>query len=72
MPGSGKRSPSVLRAKRLGDRIELKIIDNGIGMKPETLKKMRSNTIQSDRLWFEKCGRTYQAEVRNGLWYSYW
>jgi two-component system sensor histidine kinase YesM len=38
-----------ITGKRLGDRIELKIIDNGIGMRPETLKKMLSNTIHSDR-----------------------
>ncbi|MFU1798129.1 sensor histidine kinase [Paenibacillus azoreducens] len=33
---------------RLKDRIELKIIDNGIGMKPETLRKMLSASTQSD------------------------
>lgn len=38
-----------ITGNRLGDRIELKIIDNGIGMRPETLKKMLSNTIHSDR-----------------------
>ncbi|MBE9915186.1 sensor histidine kinase [Paenibacillus donghaensis] len=33
---------------RLKDCIELKIIDNGIGMKPETLRKMLSTSTQSD------------------------
>jgi sensor histidine kinase YesM len=33
---------------RLKDCIELKIIDNGIGMKPETLRKMLSASTQSD------------------------
>jgi two-component system sensor histidine kinase YesM len=37
-----------ITGKRLGDRIELKVIDNGIGMRPATLQKMLSNTIQSD------------------------
>jgi two-component system sensor histidine kinase YesM len=37
-----------ITGKRLEGNIELKIIDNGIGMKPETLKKMLSNIIQSD------------------------
>ena len=37
-----------ITGKRLGDRIELKIIDNGIGMRPETLNKMLSNTTPSD------------------------
>lgn len=38
-----------ITGKRLGDRIELKIIDNGIGMRPETVQKMLSNTIHLDR-----------------------
>ncbi|TFE28650.1 sensor histidine kinase [Cohnella luojiensis] len=38
-----------ITGKRLGDRIELKIIDNGIGMRSETLKRMLSNTIHLDR-----------------------
>jgi two-component system sensor histidine kinase YesM len=37
-----------ITAKRLEGGIELKIIDNGIGMKPETLKNMVANIIQSD------------------------
>ena len=37
-----------ITGKRLGDRIELKIIDNGIGMRPETLKKC--NRIRSNRI----------------------
>lgn len=37
-----------ITGKRLEDSIELKIIDNGIGMRPETLEKMLSNIIQSD------------------------
>jgi two-component system sensor histidine kinase YesM len=38
-----------ITGRRLGDRIELKIIDNGIGMRPETLQKMLTNTIHTDR-----------------------
>lgn len=30
---------------RLGNRIELKVIDNGIGMRPNTLRKMRSSSV---------------------------
>ena len=51
-----------ITGKRLGDRIELKIIDNGIGMRPETLEK---NAIEHDPIgsiriiWSEKCGRAY-------------
>jgi two-component system sensor histidine kinase YesM len=37
-----------ITGRQLDDRIELKIIDNGVGMRPETLKKMLSNTSQSD------------------------
>jgi two-component system sensor histidine kinase YesM len=37
-----------ITGRQLDDRIELKIIDNGLGMRPETLKKMLSNTVQSD------------------------
>lgn len=37
-----------ITGRRIGDRIELKIIDNGIGMRPETLNKMLSNTTSSD------------------------
>ncbi|HIW31496.1 MAG TPA: sensor histidine kinase [Candidatus Paenibacillus intestinavium] len=37
-----------ITGKRLGDRIELKVIDNGIGMRPDTLRKMRSIAVQSD------------------------
>lgn len=44
----GKTIAIRITGKRLGDRIELKIIDNGIGMRPETLKKMQSNTLHSD------------------------
>ncbi|MBP1975869.1 sensor histidine kinase [Cohnella thailandensis] len=33
-----------LTGKRLGDRIELKVIDNGIGMRPDTLRAMRSGS----------------------------
>ncbi|CAH1220452.1 hypothetical protein PAECIP111892_04841 [Paenibacillus auburnensis] len=36
-----------ITGKRLGDRIELKVIDNGIGMRPDTLRKMRSSTFQT-------------------------
>lgn len=35
-----------ITGKRLGDRIELKVIDNGIGMRPETLQNMRSSAYQ--------------------------
>ncbi|OME76883.1 sensor with HAMP domain protein [Paenibacillus sp. FSL A5-0031] len=38
-----------ITGKRLGGHIELKIIDNGIGMRPETLKRMLASTIHSDR-----------------------
>ncbi|MGO4179832.1 sensor histidine kinase [Paenibacillus sp. TAF43_2] len=38
-----------ITGKRLGNHIELKIIDNGIGMRPETLKRMLASTIHSDR-----------------------
>lgn len=34
-----------ITGKRLGDRIELKVIDNGIGMRPDTLRKMRSSLV---------------------------
>ncbi|MEK5240421.1 histidine kinase [Paenibacillus sp. FSL L8-0470] len=37
-----------ITGKRLGDRIELKVIDNGIGMRPDTLRTMRSNPLHSD------------------------
>lgn len=37
-----------ITGKRLEDSIELKIIDNGIGMKPETLSRMLSNHHQSN------------------------
>ncbi|SFF47996.1 Sensor histidine kinase YesM [Paenibacillus algorifonticola] len=36
----GKTIAIRITGKRLGDRIELKIIDTGIGMRPDTLKKM--------------------------------
>lgn len=36
-----------ITGKRLGDRIELSVIDNGIGMRPETLRSMRSNSMIS-------------------------
>jgi sensor histidine kinase YesM len=36
----------LITGKRLGDRIELKVIDNGIGMRPETLRNMRSSSFQ--------------------------
>ncbi|MBD3922074.1 histidine kinase [Paenibacillus sp. PR3] len=32
-----------ITGRRLGDRIELRIIDNGIGMRPDTLRQMRSS-----------------------------
>lgn len=35
-----------ITGKRLGDRIELKVIDNGIGMRTDTLRKMRSSSFQ--------------------------
>lgn len=35
-----------IAGKRLGDRIELKVIDNGIGMRPDTLRNMRSSSFQ--------------------------
>lgn len=35
-----------ITGKRLGDRIELKVIDNGIGMRIDTLRKMRSSSFQ--------------------------
>ncbi|WP_379128382.1 sensor histidine kinase [Paenibacillus sp. sgz500958] len=37
-----------ITGRRLGNRIELKIIDNGIGMRPETLNNMLSHTGSSD------------------------
>jgi two-component system sensor histidine kinase YesM len=37
-----------ITGRKLQGRIELKIIDNGVGMRPETLKKMLSNAIPSD------------------------
>lgn len=37
-----------ITGRQLDDRIELKVIDNGLGMRPETLKKMLSNTAKSD------------------------
>ncbi|MFD0710959.1 sensor histidine kinase [Paenibacillus sp. GCM10027626] len=36
-----------ITGQRLKNSVELKIIDNGIGMKPETLKKMRSASLHS-------------------------
>ncbi|MDG0795028.1 histidine kinase [Cohnella ginsengisoli] len=37
-----------ITGRRLGgDRIELKVIDNGIGMRPDTLKRMRSSEARS-------------------------
>lgn len=35
-----------ITGQRLGDRIELKVIDNGIGMRPATLQNMRSSSSQ--------------------------
>lgn len=35
-----------IAGKRLGDRIELKVIDNGIGMRPDTLRNMRLSSFQ--------------------------
>ncbi|ANY65477.1 sensor with HAMP domain protein [Paenibacillus sp. BIHB 4019] len=40
----GKTIAIRITGRRLGDRIELKIIDTGIGMRPDTLRKMLSNT----------------------------
>ncbi|MGO4537758.1 sensor histidine kinase [Paenibacillus sp. 2TAB19] len=37
-----------ITGKRLGDRIELKVIDNGIGMRADTLRNMRSSSLHSD------------------------
>ncbi|MEK0315099.1 sensor histidine kinase [Cohnella sp. 56] len=38
-----------ITGRRLGgDRIELKVIDNGIGMRPETLRQMRASASPSD------------------------
>ncbi|MNZ62038.1 Sensor histidine kinase YehU [compost metagenome] len=37
-----------ITGKRLGDRIELKVIDNGIGMRPDTLRKMRLSSSDSN------------------------
>jgi two-component system, sensor histidine kinase YesM len=37
-----------ITGRRLGDRIELKVIDNGIGMRPDTLNKMGSGSSDSD------------------------
>src|SRR6476646_11769147 len=37
-----------ITGKRLGDRVELKVIDNGIGMRADTLRKMRTSSFQSD------------------------
>lgn len=39
----------LIKGRRLGERIELKIIDNGVGMKRETLESMREMTPYSDR-----------------------
>lgn len=36
-----------ITGKRLGDRIELKVIDNGIGMRPDSLRKMRTSQANS-------------------------
>ncbi|WP_150265178.1 sensor histidine kinase [Paenibacillus tepidiphilus] len=36
-----------ITGRRAGDRIELKVIDNGIGMRPENLEQMRSNPAHS-------------------------
>ncbi|WP_419875732.1 sensor histidine kinase [Candidatus Pristimantibacillus sp. PTI5] len=44
----GKSIAIRITGKRLGDHIELKVIDNGIGMRPDTLRKMQSNTLQPD------------------------
>ncbi|CAM4475082.1 sensor histidine kinase [Paenibacillus typhae] len=35
-----------ITGRRLGDRIELKVIDNGIGMRPDTLRSMRAGSFQ--------------------------
>ncbi|MGG4147130.1 histidine kinase [Paenibacillus algorifonticola] len=40
----GKTIAIRITGRQLGDRIELKIIDTGIGMRPDTLRKMLSNT----------------------------
>ena len=65
-----------ITGKRLGDRIELKIIDNGIGMRPETLKKMLSNTVQSDshsdKYGLKNVEERIKLRYGNGLWHSYW
>jgi len=45
----GESIAICITGKRLGGHIELKIIDNGIGMRPETLKRMLASTIHSDR-----------------------
>ena len=37
-----------ITGKRLGERIELKVIDNGIGMCPETLKNIWTSSAHSD------------------------
>jgi sensor histidine kinase YesM len=42
----GESIAILITGKRLGDRIELKVIDNGIGMRPETLRNMRSSSFQ--------------------------
>lgn len=36
-----------ITGKRLGERIELKVIDNGIGMRADTLRNMRSSSFHS-------------------------
>ncbi|MRN56298.1 sensor histidine kinase [Paenibacillus monticola] len=36
-----------LTGKRIGDRIELKVIDNGIGMRPETVRKLMTGPTQA-------------------------
>ncbi|WP_308636508.1 sensor histidine kinase [Paenibacillus silvisoli] len=36
-----------ITGRRLGDRIELCVIDNGIGMRPDTLRNMRTNSVQN-------------------------
>ncbi len=38
-----------IAGRKLGDRIELKVIDNGVGMRPETLEAMRTQSNHSDR-----------------------
>ncbi|CAI6060077.1 sensor histidine kinase [Cohnella sp. JJ-181] len=37
-----------ISGKRLGERIELKVIDNGIGMRADTLNRMRSSAVRRD------------------------